>query len=321
MKRYLLPAVVVSLFLSAPVNAEDTIIKTYILAGQSNANGFGLGYGGLYSGVLSPNKNLHQIGRSDLVASQSPAYIFKGSDNSGMGEWKTMAPGFGMWNGIRFGPELSFSKKLQSANSQKLALIKYSPNGTSLYKDWNPNLSTINRYDYFIRAVNNAKTAAAARGWSLDIRGVLWMQGEGDTFGVDAPAAYERNLGNFITKVRAALRLPNLKFHIGQIADSEAWPSRQKIWNAQQSVAAGDSHAYLVNGKDLPLFTNDSLGLNNIHYTTTGTVLLGERFAASVTNAEVVSAYPVSNPDSATTSANKPVTIDVLDCSGFAKCA
>ena len=194
MKRYLLPILALSVFLSISVKAEDTVIKTYIVAGQSNAEGYGLGFGDLFSGTLLPNKNLTDLGRSDLVTEQTSAYIFKGDDDSGLGEWNNMAPGFGNWNGVRFGPELSFSKQFQADSGAPVAIIKYSPGGTSLFTDWDSSLATINRYDYFIDTVNNAKTAAASRGWSLEISGVLWMQGESDSFGTVAPAAYEKTL-------------------------------------------------------------------------------------------------------------------------------
>ena len=312
MKQYLLPILALSTFLSFPAKAADTVIKTYIVAGQSNAEGYGLGYGDLFSGTLVPNQNLADLGRSDLASSQSSAYIFRGGNSSGLGEWKNMAPGFGSWNGVRFGPELSFSKQFQTSTGAPVAIIKYSPGGTSLYSDWNSALAATNHYDYFIKTVENAKTAATMRGWSLEIDGVLWMQGESDSFGTAAPAAYEQNLSKFIAKVRSDLALPNLDFHIGEIANSTAWTARQQIWNAQASVVARDSNAYLVNGKDLELFTNDGIGSKNIHYSTAGTLLLGERFASSVASAQTVTAYPTSIADSVTTEKNKPITIDVL---------
>jgi len=311
-KRYLLPTLALSLLLNFSVKAEETVIRTYIVAGQSNAEGFGLGFGDIYSGTLSPNQNLADLGRNDLVASQESAFIYKGGNDSGLGEWKNMAPGYGMWNGVRFGPELSFSAKFKANTGADVAIIKYSPMGTSLFKDWNPNLPETNRYDYFIKTIKNAKAAAAERGWSLDVSGVLWMQGESDTFGVDAPESYEQNLANFIASARSDLSLPNLAFHIGQIADSTEWPARQKIWDAQESIAMTDSNAYLVNGKDLPLFSNDSLGLDKTHYTTEGTITLGERFASSVASTEMIAAYPESAADNVTTEKNTPVTIDIL---------
>ena len=312
MKRYLLPVLALSLLLNVSVKAADTVVKTYILAGQSNANGYGLASGDLFSGTLVPNQNLASLGRSDIAGNQDNAYIFKGGDSSGLGEWNTMAPGFGMWNGLRFGPELSFTKQYQSNTGAPLAIIKYSPGGTSLYTDWNSDLANNTRYDYFIKTIENAKLAAADRGWELEISGVLWMQGESDTFGTLAPAAYEQNLSKLIANTRADLNLPTLPFHIGQIADSSVWPARQQIWDAQASITARDSNAYLVNAKDIPLFVNDSVGSSNIHYTTEGNVILGERFASSVAASETVSAYPESTPDTATTTKNKAVTIDVL---------
>lgn len=311
MKRYLLYLSLLSLFFSLPTHA-NTSIKTYILAGQSNANGYGLARGELFSGTLVPNQNLADLDRAELADTQTGAYLFKGGNDSGLGEWGNMAPGFAHWNGLRFGPELSFSQQFQNYTGAKVAIIKYSPDGTSLYTDWNPNLADINRYDYFIKTINNAKAAAVTQGWSLEISGVLWMQGESDSFGVDAPTAYEQNLGNFISRVRSDLNLPNLPFHIAQIADTPTWPARQTIWDAQASVTAMDSNAHLVNGKNLPLFTNDGVGLSNTHYTTEGTVLLGERFADSVVSTENIAAYPEPAADNVMTVKNRAITIDVI---------
>ena len=105
MKRYLLPVFVLCVLLSVSVKAEDIPIKTYIIAGQSNANGYGLGDGELFSGSLVPNQNLASIDRDDLLEGQDGAFIFKGGDNSGLGELKNLASGFSSWNGNRFGPE------------------------------------------------------------------------------------------------------------------------------------------------------------------------------------------------------------------------
>ena len=166
MKRYLLSALVLIISNGAPVQAEDTVIKTYIVAGQSNAYGFGLAYGDLLSGSLSPNQNLEDLGRSDLIESQDSAYIYKGTYNNGVGEWNNMTPGYGVWNGVRFGPELSFSKQITTATGDDVAVIKYSVGGTTLNDDWNPDSVEPNHYNHLITTVNNAKAAAST---SLDM--------------------------------------------------------------------------------------------------------------------------------------------------------
>jgi hypothetical protein len=254
-------------------------IPTWIVAGQSNADGYALGYGTLAYGTLNPDQDLADIGRSDLVPEQADVRIFKGGYDSGAGSWQTLAPTFGItWNGARFGPELAFGHDLQAQYGGEIRLIKYARGATSLAVDWNPDDAGTNRYDYFITTVLNAITAS---GDTLDIRGVAWMQGENDATSATQADAYEANLTQFISSVRADLGLPTLQFYVGSIADTGAWTYRQTIWDAQNAVAAADPDVWIVNGKDLPLFLNDGDGDANIHYTTQGQVTLGERFAGA----------------------------------------
>lgn len=271
--------------------AETTVIKTYILTGQSNGNGYGLAYGDVATGTLIPNQDLADIGRGDLLPSNDSAYIYQGAWTTGAGSWENLAPGFASWNGIRFGPELSFGHKMQSELNEPIAIIKYTPNGTSLYSEW-----LAGQYDLLIETINNAKASATGRDWELDIQGLLWMQGESDSFGVDAPAVYEERLTSFVSKVREGLALPALKFHVAEIADSPAWGARQQIWDAQAAVAAADDNVVVIASRDYPLFANDASGSVNIHLTTAGVVTLGEAFASSVVGENLITP-PIEEPE------------------------
>ena len=281
MKRNLLITLLLNLLLSTSVLAEPISIKTYILTGQSNGNGYGLAYGDVSTGTLKPNQDLADIQRDDLITGNDSAYIYLGNWSTGLGKWENLGPGFASWNGIRFGPELSFGNKIQSELNEPIAIIKYTPNGTSLYNHW-----LEERYDLLMASVNDAKLKAASKNWTLDIQGLLWMQGESDSFGSLAPAAYEERLTTFIAKVRDGLALPELKFHVAEIADSGVWAGRQKIWDAQAAVTAADNNARLVKSRDYPLFEDDASGSKWIHFSTEGTVMLGEAFASSVMNAD-----------------------------------
>lgn len=85
--------------------------------------------------------------------------------------------------------------------------------------------------------------------------------------------------------MRRELNLPELKFYLGSIADSEVWTHRETIWAAQEAVASAGANVFVVNAKDLPLFGNDGDYCSGIHYTTEGQITLGERFAARVIQA------------------------------------
>lgn len=288
MKQYLLILLLLSLGLANSAYAEPTVIKTYILSGQSNGNGYGLAYGEVSTGELIPHQDLATIDREDLLTVNESVDIYLGDWTTGLGNWDKLGPGFASWNGVRFGSELSFGNKVQAALDEPIAIIKYTPNGTSLYSEW-----LEDSYDRLMAAVSDAKFKATALDITLDIQGLLWMQGESDSFGVNAPAAYEERLTSFVAKVRDGLAIPELKFHIAEIPDSGAWAARQQIWDAQAAVVAADEHSYLVKSRSFPLFENDGAGSIWIHYSTEGIVMLGEAFANSVlTTDEPISPEP-----------------------------
>lgn len=272
----------------------DEPIRTFLVAGQSNGDGYGLGYGNLSYGYLDPPDDLHDIGRSDLVAPLATVKIFRGDYYSGIGSWNSLEPGFGItWNGVRFGPELSFGHALHAKFGSEIRLIKYTLGGTNLAYQWDPASSSTNQYDYFIDTVQNAVTAAGAAGETLDIVGMIWMQGESDALDWTMANDYQQNLTDFIAALRNDLALPDLNFYIGSIADSWVWTYRQTVWNAQDAVAAADPRVAVANGRDLPLFLNDGDGSGYIHYTTSGLVTLGERFGAAVLSSLVVDPDPL----------------------------
>jgi len=277
LKSFIYLCTLLFLFTPTASSADTTSIKTYILAGQSNGSGYGLAYGDVRSGTLIPNQSLEDIGRGDLLVSNSSAHIYRGARDTGLGSWESLAPGFAIWNGIRFGPELSLGYKLQAELNEPIAIIKYTPNGTSIHNHW-----LDERYGLLIQTVDNAKASAAEKGLSLDIQGVLWMQGESDSSGGLAPFAYEEGLTTLIAKVRDGLALPELRFHVAEIPDSTAWQEREVIWAAQSAIADADEHTSLVRSRDYPLFEDDSFGSKYIHFSTEGVVMLGEGFASSV---------------------------------------
>lgn len=261
-------------------NTESEPIRTYLIAGQSNADGYALGAGVLDYGSLAPAYDLFDIGREELVSEYEMVTIFRGAYDNGSGSWQYLAPGFGITgNGNRFGPELSFGHVVQGFFDEQIALIKYARGGTSLAYEWNPESSEINQYDYFIHTVANAIAEEEAFGVELKITGLLWMQGEEDATNFEMAENYRQNLAHFISRVRLDLGLPDLEIYIGTIANSSIWTYREIIWDAQQEVAVADPSVFLVDGKDLPLLFDDGTGAGYIHYSTQGQVALGELFA------------------------------------------
>ena len=279
--------VVLSAFLMF-LSINDVIAKTlrtYIVAGQSNADGFGLAPGGNHT--PNPNLDLEDIGYGYLVPPNPNVKIFKGAYYSGAGSWSDMSPVFGFSEGDftnRFGPELSFGYEISNWLGEEIAVIKFAQGATELATHWDPLYAGTNQYDYFLTTIANAQAAANAAGDNLDIIGVAWMQGESDALVYQYALDYEDNLEEFIATLRAALDLPDLQFYVATIRDFYVWTYRSLIWQAQSAVAENDPEVYLVTGSDLSAYIFDGLCCNGLHYDTQGQVTLGQRFAATAIN-------------------------------------
>ena len=130
--RTLLPSVTAAILSISPGAAADGLTKVFILAGQSNMEGFGR------------VEELPESLRGELEG----VYIFHAtpctdqSSVSGAGVWSLLRPGHGTGfkhadgkneYSDRFGLEVSLAHALQSAMpGRKIAIIKYARNGSSI---------------------------------------------------------------------------------------------------------------------------------------------------------------------------------------------
>lgn len=308
----------------------DDVIDTWIIAGQSNAEGYGLTETPIVSG-LTPTDTLDDIGRSDLNAPEWHVQFYQGTNDynsvttsagqtmAPKNSWHVMTPYEGLafdwsWDQAsqtignvsrrRFGPELAFASDVRQALGRQIAIIKYARGSVSLasnanadsgiYRDYDPSDSRLNHYDQLISTVQGAVDSLQP-GLSLNIRGVIWMQGESDANAAMAPA-YQTNLTELISTLRtdlssmaassggkmktAAFSWDQLDFFIGTILNNNA-PHTQTVIDAQHAVAAADPHVFTVDGTNgISTMTHDDWAGDGIHYDSAGQVLLGERFAA-----------------------------------------
>jgi hypothetical protein len=215
LKSFLPLAAVVLFGLAAPhiaLGASPQIIKVFLQGGQSNSDGRAL-TNGLPGGLLAPQNDV------------AIYYYLNGGATNGdgtLGTLTTLRCGLSaLGGGTTFGPELTCGRTLAdyysasnqvSTNVVMVAIIKYAVGGTSLAVDWFPNGSaTTNgegpRYLTFQKVVSNglAKLAATYPGSSIELGGMIWVQGESD-IGLkntnNACAAYGTNLVRFIQDVR-----------------------------------------------------------------------------------------------------------------------
>ena len=286
-------------FLNPSQFVQGTEFQLFFLGGQSNMDGYGL------------VKELPD----DLKSTQKGILIFHGNPapdeatNGGLGIWTQLRPGHGAnfrSDGNRnkyspmFGPELTFSRSLQSMMPDKrIALIKYSRGGTSIHVDaarnfgcWDPDFTKgngINQYDHFLKTVILAMSQSDIDGDGVEDKlvpsGILWMQGESDGSITESIAReYKANLKELMLAIQAAFRVDDIPVVIGRISDSgkndagKVWTFGDIIREEQASYVADFPPAALVT-------TTDKYGYSDpYHYDTKGYIDLGQQFAIEMYN-------------------------------------
>lgn len=284
-------------FLLIPTLFYTQKIRVFVLAGQSNMNGFGY------------NKDLP----NDLKTFKD-VYIFQGNSvpdgdlNGGIGKWEVLKPGNGTGfktdgktNTLsdRFGLELSFAKRMKELfPNDKIALIKYAREGTSIdsvaradFGCWDADFhgkNGINQYDNFLKTVKNAlsETDIDGNGKRDEIipSGILWMQGEGDASYDEAIAnRYYSHLKALMNQMRAALLTDDLPVVIGKISDSgknekgRVWNTGELVQYAQEKFVKNDKNAAIVRSTKKYNYGNDPW-----HYDSSGYINLGKNFAEEI---------------------------------------
>lgn len=192
-------------------------------------------------------------------------------------------------SGTTFGPEITCGRRLVDLLKpdafSRVAIIKYSQGGTSLYSDWKAGGTATTagdgpQYVSFQSMVASglAALASAYPSAEITIEGMTWMQGESDV--PTASAAYNANLTAFIADVRLTYNLPSLPFVVARLSASQTGAGNVTLLNvvrqAQVDVAAADRWTGWVN--------TDSFGLKSdyLHFDAAGQQSLGYAFAEAL---------------------------------------
>jgi hypothetical protein len=291
----LLSGIIPSIALSQQL--ERDTIKLFFLGGQSNMEGHG------------KNAELPDAFKKEY----ENVWIFQGNPvpdehaTGGLGKWAVLTPGHGAGfssdgkvNKLshKFGPELSFAKKLQELYpNEKIALIKYSRGGSSLdslaardYGSWEMDYrgtNGINQFDHYLTTIKEAfKTKDIDQNGKEDLLipcGIIWMQGESDATITEAIAhQYYSNLKRLMDLIRASLHQDDLAVVIGKISDSgqtndgKVWPFGEIVQYAQERYVRTDQKAAIV--RDTKYYNYS----DPWHYDSEGYLDLGEKFAEAV---------------------------------------
>ncbi len=248
------------------------IAKVYLMAGQSNMEGFG------------HNSELPFTSGWDITAQRDDVFIQNViTNNKGVNGLK---PGYGVkYN--KFGVELKLGNVLGDVLDETVYLFKGAKGGTSVVNPahWRPQAfggDNQNYYAQFLDGFHDFKTNFLEKNAiPYEIAGFIWFQGYNDTFGNEY--VYESHLEDLLSAIRIDLNMPELPIIITQINDNRGLAG-DIVMAAQQSIADRSSNIELV-------YTADQRPY--YHYGSDSYIVIGERIArAALQQLKYPTAYP-----------------------------
>jgi len=153
------------LLICAPITVFADNIDLFILAGQSNLQGW------RSDAAQYPADPQH-------LDARIPFYFETVNYGSSGQQWKTIEPQAGHFRTGHFGPEVTFARALFKAKYRP-AIFKYSRGGSNLKTDWKaPGQGGL--YDSMVKSLKNAIQTLEAQGHTVTPRAFIWVQGESD---------------------------------------------------------------------------------------------------------------------------------------------
>jgi hypothetical protein len=263
MKTKLLIALLLAPLTARSADNDTKTLRVFIFAGQSNMVGTHSKVADIqrfpaFAGLDKPQTNVlfsYKLGREQMQTSDG---------------WIAMQP-----TGDYFGPELSFARRVSQNIEAPIAIIKVASGGTTLGKDWNPDMPDgFKLYPLALEHVRASLAELDRKKVAYRIEGFMWHQGENDMFDKAFKPIYAQNLKNFIACWRRDLKLPNLRFYIGELCTKTIWGMDNRdnmlaIRTAQKAVTAADPLTeYIPTSHDAVEIGGDA-GLH-YHYGTLG---------------------------------------------------
>ena len=254
--------------------ADDSTVRVFIFAGQSNMVGSDskvkdIKNFPLYAGLEQPQEGVrfsYSIGRENKTNSDG---------------WVALEP---VNNTV--GPELSFARRVTQAIDAPVAIIKCAAGGTHLGGDWNPDEPIgFKMYSLALKLVRDSLAELERQGVRYRLEGFMWHQGENDMFNEDYMKNYGPNLKNYLAKWRRDLKSPKLKFYIGELCTKTIWgmdlrPRMYAISRGQRAVTEVDPLAEYVPTSHVGVEIGHPVGLH-YHYGTLGQLQHGDNYAAA----------------------------------------
>lgn len=242
---------------------EPSILKVFLLAGQSNMEGQGvvdLDHPQYYNGGLGTVKWLlkqdatkeryrHLVDENENWQPRNDVWCrFKTREGIKKGPLDIGFAGYGGRHHI--GPELQFGHVLGDAMNTPILIIKTAWGGKSLFTDFRPPSAGGTVGPYYLQMMKEYHEAIDQiptefphlKNLKPELAGFVWFQGWNDAFGPEeARQEYQVNLRHLINDVRREFKVPRLPVVIGELGNEGARASQsvKDIRTAQRAVCCG----------------------------------------------------------------------------------
>jgi hypothetical protein len=253
-----------------PLQAADGVMRVFIFAGQSNMTG---------SDSRASLVDKHPPFKGAAAPQKDILFSYNLGANKKSNGWVAMSPVDGV-----FGPEMTFAGKLKKHAGYPIAIIKDAWGGTTLVNDWNPSGPAKGKklYGRLMKQVAGCLKDLKARGIKYRIEAMMWHQGENDMFNPEGIVTYEKNLRNFIARIRKDLHSPKLPFFVGEISNKGVWGMDNrhrvaKICVQQLSVVKSDRNVHFVPTSHMGFKIGRPVGLH-YHFGTLGQLQHGRAY-------------------------------------------
>lgn len=239
-------------------------IKILLIAGQSNA--VGTSVTGSLTGYEFSNVLMYQAGE------------FTGENEHLQNRWlQGVKPNMG-YTPAHSGIELGICSALRE--KETYGIIRYAYGTTDLQNDWQPESawdtspSSMGDKGYcFLQWKNTFLSAVKKLNAPFKVVGLVFMQGESDSYHREGAEKYAENLNLMVRDMRQCVGEMSLPVLIGEIATpvSKYAPFADIVRKKQSEFCNNDCNAVLIPSKDLRL-------QDGWHYKIDDAIRLGERF-------------------------------------------
>jgi hypothetical protein len=196
----------------SPRPSSAAVVQVLILAGQSNAVGYGSDAAGLPPELAVPQTDIRfRFDEGSIFSLMNPSLRIDSRDRFVPLQFQSDPTGmtfFGPLHG--FASEMKIGRIIADSVPLELAIVKFAVSGSSLATDWNPDTPG-SLYPQMREEVVAALAALAAVGDVGRVAGFFWMQGEADAQQEASATSYEANLSAFIQRLRADFARPGCR--------------------------------------------------------------------------------------------------------------